>query len=160
MRFRFPARAHSSLLPLEKLVFPAPETLRRAPLWPRNSVVDAVGPKHFHRLVFIRTGRNAEAAIRQAWTDKNSGRRFYACPHFKVSHQNIELAIMMLKIALKLKLWQEKNGCNFFAWFGEEDGALWQTRALIEARDEIREKTEQLEDTIADMRSNLEKVQN
>ncbi|CAH8353450.1 unnamed protein product [Eruca vesicaria subsp. sativa] len=81
-----------------------------------------------------------ETAIRQGWTDKNPGRRFYGCPRFK-----------------------EKNGCNFFAWFDEEDGTLWQTRALIEARDEIPEKTEkieQLEDTIADLRTNLEKLQN
>ncbi|KAF8047165.1 hypothetical protein N665_0192s0006 [Sinapis alba] len=80
-----------------------------------------------------------EANIRQAWTDKNPGRRFYGCPRYKV------------------------NGCKFFAWFDEEDGTLWQKRALIEARDEIVEKSrviEQLNETIAELRSNLEKIQN
>jgi len=62
-----------------------------------------------------------------------------------------------------LKLWQEKNGCKFFSWFDEENGTLWQKRALIEARDEIREKSRviaQLNETIAELRSNLEKIQN
>ena len=62
-----------------------------------------------------------------------------------------------------MKLWQKKNGCKFFAWFDEEDGTLWQKRALIEARDEIREKSRviaQLNETIAELKSNLEKIQN
>ncbi|KAG2307757.1 hypothetical protein Bca52824_027505 [Brassica carinata] len=70
-----------------------------------------------------------EATIYQAWTDKNPGRRFYGCPRYK-----------------------EPNGCNFFSWFDKEDGTLWQKRALLEARDEIREKSlviEQLKETIA-----------
>nr|VDD60647.1 unnamed protein product [Brassica oleracea] len=81
-----------------------------------------------------------KAAITQAWTDKNPGRRFYGCQRFK-----------------------EKNGCKFFAWFDEEDETLWQKRALIEAHDEIREKSRvitQLNETIAEPRSNLEKIQN
>ncbi|KAG5384709.1 hypothetical protein IGI04_036179 [Brassica rapa subsp. trilocularis] len=39
-----------------------------------------------------------DAEIRQAWTDKNPGRRFYGCPRYK-----------------------EKNGCNYFKWFDVED---------------------------------------
>ena len=42
-------------------------------------------------------------------------------------------------------------------------GTKWQRRALIEARDEIREKSRviaQLNETIAELRSNLEKIQN
>uniref|UniRef100_A0A0D2ZUW0 GRF-type domain-containing protein n=1 Tax=Brassica oleracea var. oleracea TaxID=109376 RepID=A0A0D2ZUW0_BRAOL len=81
-----------------------------------------------------------EAAITQAWTKKNPWRRFYGCQCFK-----------------------KKNGCKFFAWFDEEDGTLWQKRALIEARDEIREKSRviaQLNETIAELKSNLEKIQN
>ncbi|KAL0825823.1 hypothetical protein Bca101_049500 [Brassica carinata] len=38
-----------------------------------------------------------EAAITQAWTDKNPGRRFYGCQRFKVSHLIIELAILIGK---------------------------------------------------------------
>ncbi|KAG2292543.1 hypothetical protein Bca52824_039212 [Brassica carinata] len=81
-----------------------------------------------------------EAAITQAWIEKNPGGRFYGCQRFK-----------------------EKNGCKFFSWFDEENGTLWQKRALIEARDEIREKSRviaQLNETIAELRSNLEKIQN
>ncbi|KAL0804352.1 hypothetical protein Bca101_096842 [Brassica carinata] len=68
-----------------------------------------------------------EAAITQAWTDKNPWRRFYGCQRFK-------------------------RGRNIMA-----------KRALIEARDEIREKSRvitQLNETIAELRSNLEKIQN
>ncbi|CAH8350219.1 unnamed protein product [Eruca vesicaria subsp. sativa] len=64
---------------------------------------------------------------------------------------------------LWLSRFKEKNGCKFFAQFDEEDRSLWQKRALIEARDEIREKSrviEQLNKTIAELRSNLEKIQN
>ncbi|KAG2299073.1 hypothetical protein Bca52824_035545 [Brassica carinata] len=44
--------------------------------------------------------------------------------------------------------YKELNGCKFFSWFDEED-----------VRDEIREETrviEQLKETIAELRSNLE----
>ncbi|KAG2304598.1 hypothetical protein Bca52824_033249 [Brassica carinata] len=81
-----------------------------------------------------------EATIYQAWTEKNPGRRFYGCPRFK-----------------------EPNGCNFFSWYDKEDGTLWQKRALLEARDEIREQSlviEQLKETIAELGSNLEKKEN
>ncbi|KAL0785916.1 hypothetical protein Bca101_002162 [Brassica carinata] len=54
--------------------------------------------------------------------------------------------------------WTEKNpGRRFY------DGTLWQKRALLEARDEIREQSlviEQLKETIAELRSNLEKKEN
>ncbi|KAF2602962.1 hypothetical protein F2Q70_00027245 [Brassica cretica] len=49
--------------------------------------------------------------------------------------------------------------CNYFSWFDEEEGTKWQRRALIEARDEIRQKTrviEQLIKSISEMKSNLE----
>ncbi|KAG5378214.1 hypothetical protein IGI04_026056 [Brassica rapa subsp. trilocularis] len=79
------------------------------------------------------------AEIRQAWTNKNPGRRFYGCPRYK-----------------------EKNGCNCFKWFDVEDGTEWQKMALIEARDEIQEKSrviEQLNQTIAELTINLERIQ-
>nr|VDD62535.1 unnamed protein product [Brassica oleracea] len=63
-----------------------------------------------------------DAEIRQAWTDKNPGRRFYGCPHYK-----------------------GKNGCNYFKWFDVEAGTEWQKMALIEARDEIQEKSRVIE---------------
>ncbi|KAG5410841.1 hypothetical protein IGI04_007175 [Brassica rapa subsp. trilocularis] len=69
-----------------------------------------------------------DAEIRQAWTDKNPGRRFYGCPRYK-----------------------EKNGCSYFKWFDVED-----------ARDEIQEKSrviEQLNQTIAELTINLERIQ-
>ncbi|KAG2312359.1 hypothetical protein Bca52824_023916 [Brassica carinata] len=74
-------------------------------------------------------------SIRQAWTDRNSGRRFYGCPRFP-------------------------KGCNYLCWFDEDDGTDWQIQALLEARDEIEEKTrviEQLTQTISEMKSNFEK---
>ncbi|CAH8357130.1 unnamed protein product [Eruca vesicaria subsp. sativa] len=77
------------------------------------------------------------AKIRQAWTDKNPGRHFYGCPRFKLG-----------------------NECKYFSWFDEEDGTEWQRRALLQARDEIREKNkviEQLQKTISEMKSHLEK---
>ncbi|KAG5378312.1 hypothetical protein IGI04_026154 [Brassica rapa subsp. trilocularis] len=83
-----------------------------------------------------------DAEIRQAWTDKNPGRRFYGCPCYK-----------------------EKNGCNYFKWFDwfdVEDGTEWQKMALIEAWDEIQEKSrviEQLNQTIAELTINLERIQ-
>ncbi|KAF2586458.1 hypothetical protein F2Q70_00036831 [Brassica cretica] len=49
--------------------------------------------------------------------------------------------------------------CNYFSWFDEEEGTKWQRRDLIEARDEIRQKTrviEQLIKEISEMKSNLE----
>ncbi|CAH8377478.1 unnamed protein product [Eruca vesicaria subsp. sativa] len=73
------------------------------------------------------------AAISQAWTDKNPGRRFYGCPRFK-----------------------RGNECKYFSWFDEEEGTKWQKKALIEARDEIREKNrviEELKKTILEMRN-------
>ncbi|CAH8392529.1 unnamed protein product [Eruca vesicaria subsp. sativa] len=65
------------------------------------------------------------AAISQAWTDKNPGRRFYGCPRFK-----------------------RGNECK-----GRHKMAK---KALIEARDEIREKNrviEELKKTILEMRN-------
>nr|VDD20956.1 unnamed protein product [Brassica oleracea] len=56
----------------------------------------------------------------------------------------------------------EKNGCNYFKWFDVEDGTEWQKMALIEARDEIQEKSrviEQLNQTIAELTINLERIQ-
>ncbi|KAF3531651.1 hypothetical protein DY000_02042093 [Brassica cretica] len=56
-------------------------------------------------------------------------------------------------------LWQLGDECNYFSWFDEEEGTKWQRRDLIEARDEIRQKTrviEQLIKTISEMKSNLE----
>ncbi|KAL0678604.1 hypothetical protein Bca4012_006585 [Brassica carinata] len=38
-----------------------------------------------------------EAAITQAWIEKNPGGRFYGCQRFKVSHLIIELPILMGK---------------------------------------------------------------
>ncbi|KAF3587090.1 hypothetical protein F2Q69_00027452 [Brassica cretica] len=79
------------------------------------------------------------AAITQAWTDKNSGRRFYGCPRYKLGDE-----------------------CKYFSWFDEEEGTKWQRRALIKASDEIRERNmviEQLKKTISQMRSDLEKKQ-
>ncbi|KAG2287461.1 hypothetical protein Bca52824_047065 [Brassica carinata] len=76
------------------------------------------------------------ANITQAWTDKNSGQRFYSCPRFRLGDE-----------------------CNYFSWFDEEEGTKWQRRALIEARDEIRQKTrviEQLIKSISEMKRNLE----
>ncbi|CAH8319992.1 unnamed protein product [Eruca vesicaria subsp. sativa] len=77
------------------------------------------------------------AKIRQAWADKNPGRHFYGCLRFKLG-----------------------NECKYFSWFDEEDGTEWQRRALLQARDEIREKNkviEQLQKTISEMKSHLEK---
>ena len=74
------------------------------------------------------------ASITQGWTDRNPCRRFYGCPRFP-------------------------NGFNYFSWFDEEDGTAWQKQALLDARDEIREKTrviEQLTQTISEMKSNFE----
>ncbi|KAL0853658.1 hypothetical protein Bca101_058810 [Brassica carinata] len=59
-------------------------------------------------------------------------------------------------------MWQLGDECKYFSWFDEEEGTSWQKRALIEARDEIREKSrviEQLNKIIAEMRSDLEKKQ-
>lgn len=39
-----------------------------------------------------------DAEIRQAWTDKNPGRRFYGCPRYKVSQLMIEIVIQDWKI--------------------------------------------------------------
>ncbi|KAH0931337.1 hypothetical protein HID58_008454 [Brassica napus] len=52
------------------------------------------------------------------------------------------------------------NECNYFSWFDEEVGTEWQRRALLQARDEIQEKDkviEQLQKTISEMKSHLEK---
>lgn len=52
------------------------------------------------------------------------------------------------------------NECKYFSWFDEEDGTEWQRRALLQTRDEIREKNkviEQLQKTISEMKSHLEK---
>ncbi|KAG2300112.1 hypothetical protein Bca52824_036584 [Brassica carinata] len=52
-----------------------------------------------------------DAKIRQAWTDKNPGRRFYGCPRYK-----------------------EKNGCQYFKWVDVEDvrDRIEEQRSLIE----------------------------
>ncbi|KAG2328291.1 hypothetical protein Bca52824_011019 [Brassica carinata] len=73
-------------------------------------------------------------SITQGWTDRNPSRRFYGCPRFP-------------------------KGCNYFSWFDEEEGTDWQRQALLDARDEIREKTrviEKLTQTISEMKSNFE----
>ncbi|XP_056845991.1 uncharacterized protein LOC130511374 [Raphanus sativus] len=52
------------------------------------------------------------------------------------------------------------NECKYFSWFDEEDGTEWQRRALLQTRDEIREKNkviEQLQKIISEMKSHLEK---
>lgn len=57
-------------------------------------------------------------------------------------------------------LLQLGNECKYFSWFDEEDGTEWQRRALLQTRDEIREKNkviEQLQKTISEMKSHLEK---
>ncbi|KAJ4905301.1 hypothetical protein Rs2_19252 [Raphanus sativus] len=80
-----------------------------------------------------------DAKIRQAWTDKNPGRRFYGCPRYK-----------------------EKNGCQYFKWVDVEDGSEWQRLALIEAHDQIEEQRrliEQLHETISELAHNLERIQ-
>ncbi|KAG5382925.1 hypothetical protein IGI04_034395 [Brassica rapa subsp. trilocularis] len=69
--------------------------------------------------------------------------------------------ILMRKIDLERNwtLWQLGDECNYSSWFDEEEGTKWQRRALIEAHDEIRQKTrviEQLIKTISKMKSNLE----
>ncbi|CAG7894289.1 unnamed protein product [Brassica rapa] len=74
------------------------------------------------------------ANITQAWTEKNPCLQIWT-------------------------LWLLGNDCNCFSWFDEEEGTTWQRRALIEARDEIRQKTrviDQLIKIISEMKSNLE----
>lgn len=59
-----------------------------------------------------------------------------------------------------MTLLQLGNECKYFSWFDEEDGTEWQRRALLHVRDEIREKNkviEQLQKTISEMKSHLEK---
>ncbi|KAL0728119.1 hypothetical protein Bca4012_024212 [Brassica carinata] len=58
------------------------------------------------------------AKIFTAWTDKNPGRRFYGC-----------------------ELYEEGGNehCSYFLWLDEEVKG-WAMKALIQARDEIREK--------------------
>lgn len=58
--------------------------------------------------------------------------------------------------------WQpgQDVGCKYFCWYDVEDGTNWQILALLEARDEIREKDrviKQLKQTILQMRSDLGK---
>nr|VDD08992.1 unnamed protein product [Brassica oleracea] len=70
------------------------------------------------------------AKIAQAWTDKNPGRRFYGCE------------------------------CKKFQWFDEGEAFGWQKKALIEARNEIREKNKiitELMKAISKLRSDLVK---
>ncbi|KAJ4867047.1 hypothetical protein Rs2_51414 [Raphanus sativus] len=79
------------------------------------------------------------ATVVQSWTDKNPGHRFYGCPRFKP---------------------RQDVGCKYFCWYDVEDGTNWQRLALLEARDEIREKDrviKQLKQTILQMRSDLGK---
>ena len=60
-------------------------------------------------------------------------------------------------------MWQLGDHCKYFSLYDEEEGTKWQKRALLEARDEIREKdrvTEQLQKTISQMRSDLANKQN
>ena len=57
-------------------------------------------------------------------------------------------------------MWQLGDECKYFSWFDEEESTKWQKRVLIEASDEIQEKNrviEQLNKTISEMKSNLEK---
>ncbi|WZZ41847.1 hypothetical protein YC2023_038106 [Brassica napus] len=70
------------------------------------------------------------AKISQAWIDKNPGRRFYGCD------------------------------CGFFQWFDEGEDFGWQKKALIEARNEIRQKDKTimgLKKTISMLQSELAK---
>ncbi|KAG5384175.1 hypothetical protein IGI04_035645 [Brassica rapa subsp. trilocularis] len=59
------------------------------------------------------------AKIFTAWTNKNPGRKFFGCELYK------EMG---------------NEHCKFFEWFDEGEVTGWPKRALIEARDEIREK--------------------
>ncbi|RID56187.1 hypothetical protein BRARA_G03403 [Brassica rapa] len=72
------------------------------------------------------------AKISQAWTEKNPGRRFYGCEKYKSG-----------------------SDCKFFKWFDEEEAFGWQKKALIEARNEIREKHK----TIMELRKIISKLQ-
>ena len=57
-------------------------------------------------------------------------------------------------------MWQLGDHCKYFSLYDEEEGTKWQRRALmIEARDEIKQKTrviEQLIKTISEKKINLE----
>ncbi|CAH2080091.1 unnamed protein product [Thlaspi arvense] len=64
------------------------------------------------------------AKIMRAWTDANTGRRFYGCVGRKVAHGY--------------------ESCNFFCWFDVEKPHGWQHEALIEARDVIRDQREEI----------------
>ncbi|KAL0801057.1 hypothetical protein Bca101_056233 [Brassica carinata] len=63
---------------------------------------------------------------------------------------------------MEFRPWQpgQDVGCKYFCWYDVEDGTNWQRLALLEARDEIREKDrviKQLKQTILQMRSDLGK---
>ncbi|CAH8381794.1 unnamed protein product [Eruca vesicaria subsp. sativa] len=82
-----------------------------------------------------------DAEIRQAWTDKNPGRRFYGCP----------------RICGRRKM--DANTSNGLMSRMVQNG---KKMALLEARDEIREQSrviEQLNETIAELTKNLERIQ-
>ncbi|KAG2331803.1 hypothetical protein Bca52824_002983 [Brassica carinata] len=74
-----------------------------------------------------------------AWTDKNSGRRFLGCELYKEG---------------------EHLHCSYFEWLDEEEVVRWPKRALIKARDEIREKKRisELNATVNFLRLELEKL--
>ncbi|KAG2288292.1 hypothetical protein Bca52824_047896 [Brassica carinata] len=77
------------------------------------------------------------AKIAQAWTDKNPGRRFYGCERYKRGGEY-----------------------KIFQWFDEGEAFGWQKKALIEARNEIREKNKiitELMKAISKLRSDLVK---
>ncbi|CAH2047293.1 unnamed protein product [Thlaspi arvense] len=67
---------------------------------------------------------NQLAKIVRAWTDANTGHRFYGCVGRKVAHGY--------------------ESCNFFRWFDVKKPHGWQHEALIEARDVIREQREEI----------------
>lgn len=99
-----------------------------------------------------------EAKIRQAWTDKNPGRRFYGCELYPV--KRLFLCTCWIRVFLCIISFLSQSGCKFFQWYDEGDAFGWQKQALIEARNEIRKKDktiEELNKTIAGLRSELVK---
>ncbi|KAG2328476.1 hypothetical protein Bca52824_011204 [Brassica carinata] len=68
----------------------------------------------------------------QSWTDENPFRRFYGCERYKTPLD-----------------------CRFFQWIDEGSPYGWQKRALLEARNNIRQK----EETIMELKKNIAKFQ-
>ncbi|KAF3593133.1 hypothetical protein DY000_02027184 [Brassica cretica] len=79
------------------------------------------------------------AKIFTAWKDKNPGRKFFGCELYKEGGN---------------------DHCSHFEWFDKEEVYGWPKRALIEARDEIREKEKRISELTANvnfLRMELEK---